>query len=490
MGQTTRPTRATGPTPATGAATPAVPPGAAGETRLIETGMDQGGEVELLVNRSRVLTTNRPYKRLSVGQTDIAEVNGLGPQRILLTARKAGSTQLIVWDDQENAQAINVTVEADIEGLRGMLKRLFPGSQVEVVTNEQAVVLTGRVPNIAAAEQAQAVASGYGPRVINLLEVAGGQQVMLQVRFAEVSRSASSALGVNLGFIDSSGSFFGSNIGQVNPFTLTPNDQGLSNFADTPATPSVTLFGRGRIGDTTLEAFVSALRQNNLLRILAEPNLMTTSGQEASFLAGGEFPIPVTQGGGTTGGGVAITIEYREFGVRLNFVPVVLGDGKIRMKVQPEVSDLDFTTAVRFNGFVIPGLSTRRVATTVELLEGQTFAVAGLLNNSVSAGKDVTPILGDLPILGSLFRSVRYQRKETELVVLVTPRLVGAMNPGEVPPLPGETWRHPDEAQLFLNQDIGGPPKRDRINPPKDPAPRRFIGQYGFVPPEAPEAAR
>jgi pilus assembly protein CpaC len=217
------------------------------------------------------------------------------------------------------------------------------------------------------------------------------------------------------------------------------------------------------------------------------------SGQEANFLAGGEFPIPVTQSG-DTGGGNAITIEYREFGVRLKMVPVVLGDGRIRLKVAPEVSDLDFTTAVRFGGFVVPGLTSRKLETTVELGDGQTFAIAGLLNNSITATKDVTPVLGDMPLLGALFRSVRYQRKETELVVLVTPRLVDALNPADVPTLPGEHWRDPNEAELFLGRDLGGEmparkkgdpatqPVAEDAEPPQPRVTSRYVGEHGFVP--------
>jgi pilus assembly protein CpaC len=251
----------------------------------------------------------------------------------------------------------------------------------------------------------------------------------------------------------------------------------------------VTLFGAGQIGNFYFEYFIQALRQNNLMRLLAEPNLVAISGQEASFLAGGEFPIPVTQGGGGSGG-VAVTIEYREFGVRLKFVPVVLGDGRIRLRVAPEVSDLDFTTAVRFNGFVVPGLNSRKLDTTVELQDGQTFAIGGLLNNAMTSSKDVTPGLGDLPVLGVLFRSVRYQRKETELVVLVTPRLVSGMNPGQVPTLPGEHWRDPNELDLFLNRDIGGEMPDSRRAATTQPiaadsdaadAPR-YRGSYGFTP--------
>jgi pilus assembly protein CpaC len=264
----------------------------------------------------------------------------------------------------------------------------------------------------------------------------------------------------------------------------------------------VSLFGGGQVGQTAFRLFIQALRQNNLLRILAEPNLVAISGQEASFLAGGEFPIPVPQTG--TGGGSTITIEYKEFGVRLNMTPVVLGDGRIRLKLTPEVSDLDFSSPLVIQGSRIPIVNKRIVTTVVELADGQSFAIAGLLNNQVNAAKDVTPLLGDIPILGALFRSVRYERRETELVVLVTPKLVEPMNPSQVPPLPGESWRHPNEAEIYLNQDLGGeepemipgepipattPATTGRTARASDvqssgPAAPRYRGSYGFTPPQ------
>jgi pilus assembly protein CpaC len=180
-----------------------------------------------------------------------------------------------------------------------------------------------------------------------------------------------------------------------------------------------------------------------------------------------------------------VTVEYKEFGVKLNFTPTVLGDGRVRLHVAPEVSELDFTTAVKFGGFVIPGLTQRKVDTTVELSEGQTFAIAGLLNNSVNATKQVTPVLGDLPIVGALFRSVRYQRRETELVILVTPHMVEATNPAQTPEAPGQTWRHPSENELFVMQDLGGPVAAPHKNPTVDQTPR-FYGPYGFNPATGP----
>jgi pilus assembly protein CpaC len=436
------------------------------------------GTLRLTVNKSTVLTTTQPYRRVNLAQPDIADLNLIGPSTILVTAKKPGATQLILWDDENHSQVINVSVGFDIDELQGQLKQMFPGSKIEATSVNGAIALRGRVPSLEIAEQAVAVTTPYSSKVLNFLEMSGGQQVMLQVRFAEVSRNATTALGANFGFTDGL-STFGSNIGQVSPVSQLEGGN-----IGTQTSPAVTIFGSGRIGSTAFVGFLSALRQNNLMRVLAEPNLIAISGQEASFLAGGEFPIPVTQGGGS--GGSAVTVEYREFGVRLKFIPVVLGDGRIRLKCEPEVSDLDFSAAVRANGFQIPGLSKRKVSTTIELNEGQTFAIAGLLNSSIAASKDVTPLLGDLPVVGALFRSVRYQRKETELVVLVTPRLVEGMNPAQVPLLPGEKWRDPSEGELFWERDLGGPATDTKHAPTTRPANAgpapRFHGEYGFTP--------
>lgn len=471
---------------------PATQPG--GQRQIIVGGTDQSGQLRLTVNRTAVLTTASPYRRVSVGNPDVVDFNAIAPTSILVTAKKPGTTQLIVWDEADRSQSIDVTVATDMRGIQDQFRTAFPDARIEVVEANGAIVLRGRAPSLAVAEQASQMAAPYGTKVLNFLEVSGGQQVQLQVRFAEVSRSALTALGVNGAFVAGS-SFGGSNIGQVNPTALVPGEgssigdtpapQGLTLTGDQVVSPAVTLYGGGQIGSVFVEAFVQALRQNNLLRILAEPNLIAISGQEASFLAGGEFPIPVAQSGAGAGGGVpAITIEYREFGVRLTFVPVVLGDGRVRLKVAPEVSDLDFSTAVRFSGFLVPGLTTRKVSTTIELGDGQSFAIAGLLNSSVTASKDVTPLLGDLPVVGALFRSVRYQRKETELVVLVTPRLVAPLNPEQVPGLPGERWRHPKESDLFWKRDLGGP--EETTAPANQPTASRtaplFQGSYGFAP--------
>ncbi len=448
---------------------------------FITDGVGADGKIKLVVNRSVVLNTKSPYKRVNVAATDIADVNPISASSMVVTSKKPGSTQLIVWDDNEKAQTIEVLVEFDLQAINDQLKSSFPGSKIEATAANGSIMLRGRAPNLEVAEQAGAMAAPYagnGAKVLNFLEVAGGQQVMLQVRFAEVSRTATSSLGFNMFGTD--GTF---RLGAGNGAGGSPIGGLAAGNSATAIPSSATIFGSGAFGNVQFEMFISALRQNNLLRVLAEPNLTTISGQEASFLAGGEFPVPVPQA--SSSGGTTITIEYKQFGVGLKFIPIALGDGRIRLKCNPEVSDLDYSNAVTLNGFKIPALTKRNLNTTVELKEGQTLALAGLLNNRIQTSSDVTPFLGDLPVLGALFRSTRYERKETELVVLVTPRLVAGMNPDQVPAVPGEKWRAPTEADLFWLRDLGGEVPADKKSA-RSGQPARFQGNYGFTPAATP----
>jgi pilus assembly protein CpaC len=462
--------------------------------RLVADGVGADGKVRVMVNKTTVLTTTQPVKQVSVGNPEVADVSAIGPNNVLVTAKRQGSTQIIIWDDNNRSQVADVIVGMDLEALQSELSGSFPSVKINASSMNGAIALRGQVPDLKTAEQAVSMAQPYSPRVLNLLEVAGGQQVMLQVRFAEVSRRATNQLGVN--FAASDGIFSaGSNVGVVAPSGFATDTANFPGPMLTNAGAGVTLFGGGEIGGTAFRMFVQALRQNNLLRVLAEPNLVAISGQEASFLAGGEFPIPVPQTG--VGGGSTITIEYREFGVRLNMLPVVLGDGRIRIKLTPEVSDLDFSSPIVIQGSRMPIINKRTVTTTIELADGQSFAIAGLLDHAVNAAKDVTPLLGDIPVLGTLFRSTRYERRETELVVLVTPKLVEPMNPNQVPPLPGESWRHPKELDQYIGGDIGGEvsakPEGDNMTPPAAGAPAtgpgsganapKYRGSYGFTPP-------
>lgn len=424
-----------------------------------------GGPIKVTVNKSQVLTTRTPYTRVSVSQPEIADVNLVGANSILLTAKKPGGTQIVIWDENNRSQSIDIVVEQDLAQLQEQIKSVFPDAKIEVIGMGPDVAVRGRVPNLQTAEQIGAIAAPYGVKVLNFLEVSGGQQVMLKVRFMEVSRSAMKNLGFNLTSLYSNSEWsVGMNLSPAAVFD-----------------PSAGLTGTGAWGNFTFDAMIDALERNNLSRVLAQPNLTAISGQEATFLAGGEFPIPVPQASST--GGTTITIEYKEFGVRLKFVPIILGDGRIRLKVAPEVSDLDYANGVELSGFAIPAVTVRSLNTTVEMAEGQTLALGGLLNERVSATRTSTPGLGNLPIIGTLFRSVRYERNETELLVLVTPVFAEAMNPAQVPAGPGQHWRDPNDVELYFNGKLGTD-GGDRSKAASDkamagPAPR-YRGAYGY----------
>jgi pilus assembly protein CpaC len=458
---------------------PAMPAASDNSGDFIE-GLAPDGKLHLLVGRSVVLKTRTPYKRVSVSNPEILADNEVDATGILVRGNSAGKTWIILWDDHDHNHVVEVLVDYDLPGIRALLKQEFPEADILPTSANDAIVLKGRVPTLAIAEQATDMVGHYG-KVLNFMQISGGQQVMLKVRFAEISRTAESQLGFNIDIQDGKSVFgFGNGLGGSGIGQLNTN-AGVG----TAVSSSIALFGGGSIGRTSFEAFLTALRSNNLIRLLAEPNLVTSSGQEANFLAGGEIPIPVPQAGSS--GAAAITIEYKDYGVRLAFVPVVLGDGKIRLKVSPEVSQLDYSNAVTFDGFSIPALTKRNLSTTVELKDGQTLALAGLLQTNTNATKSVTPLLGDAPVLGALFRSVSYQRQETELVVLVTPEVVDAMNPSEVPDLPGEHWTVPTENDLFLFQDLGGPGGAHVRHPASQelkPGPARYFGPYGFNPVE------
>jgi len=472
--------------PAGGAAANVGASGAA----LIVSGLDSsGGKITLTANQSRLIHTGLPLRTVDVTQPESVIAKVVNPTDVMLTGRKPGVSQLVLWDDAGRSQAVEVVVTADLAALNEQLKKVLPDAKVELSVANGAIVVRGRVSDATVAEQVMQIAAPYSgtAKPINLMEIAGGQQIMLQVKFAEVSKDAISALGVNWGIGNGVSKFGASVPGQVAPIGVTTIPGTINPVLSTPNPGgNVTQFGSFLAGNTAFEVFLTAMRQNNLLRVLAEPNLTVLSGKEANFLAGGEFPYPVPQTNG--GSGTTITIEYKKYGVKLNFTPVALGDGRIRLHVAPEVSDLDYSNAVTLNGFVIPGLTTRTADTTVELSEGQTLSLAGLLNTRVRATNTITPVLGDIPILGALFRSVRYERSETELVVLVTPRLVSAMNPGEVPSATGERWRYPTEGEVFWRADMGGP-LADEGRAPSAMPPKRFQGAYGFAPATAPVAS-
>ena len=390
-----------------------------------------------------------PAVRVAVTDPKIADVKILTPDQVLLQGIKLGSTDLILWgnnDDKVWQRKVQVTI--DLERFKNRLDELFPHSALEVSQSGEVLVIKGLLRKAEQAVQLHDFLDKLKITYSDMTSVAGVQQVQLQVRVAEVSRRALRMLTVNS--LYSSDSFFGGIT--VAPSSGTPLlsdiDIGLGSL-DHTFSSSVTIFGGGEHFST----FLQALAENQYLRILANPTLVALSGEEANFLAGGEYPIPVTQG---TGGGTSVTIEYKEYGVRLSFRPIVLGDGTIRLYAAPEVSDISNIGAIDFGGVQVPSLVTRKAETTLELKSGQTFAMAGLINRSTAATVARIPGLGDLPVLGPLFRSVRYQEGDTELVILVTASLVEPLSMARTPPLPGFLHVVPNDWEAYIEGRIEG----------------------------------
>jgi pilus assembly protein CpaC len=405
-------------------ATPAAPGAAASAPAAQRPAFDR---VPLTAGRSTVLPTEFDITRIAITDPAIADAVVVQPREILIDGKKQGTVSLIVWSAAGRKQ-YDIVVEPAITTLEQHLQSLFPGENIAISVSEEAIVLSGTVSSTNVMLRAGEIArsSAAKSKIINLLQVPGGsesQQVMLQVRFAEVNRRTLTELGLSL-FALRERFAARSTTQQFSGPDFDADDGGLV-FSD-----YLNLFffdfqeGIGGV--------LRALEQKGGFQSLAEPNLIAYNGQEASFLAGGEIPVPVVQAGS---GSNAVTIIFKEFGIRLNFTPTIAGD-VIRLKVKPEVSSLDFANGITLEGFRIPALTTRRAETDVELRDGQSFAIAGLLDNTSQDDAAAIPFISKLPIIGNLFKSKATRAEQTELMVLITPRLVRALNPDEVPPLP------------------------------------------------------
>ena len=401
------------------------------------------------VGKSLVVNSARPIERVSVGLGEIAEATAVGPQEILVNGKAPGQTSLILWQQGGEKLFFDVTVQpshfiADsrLEALRREIGRELPGQKIEPTVENDLIFMRGSAKDLTSADRAMAIASAMG-KAVNLLYVdvpAAEAQIMLKVRFASVDRNHSEQLGINLFSLGATNTIGSTTTGQfpsVPPF----NFQGFSTKGqfNTPATiQSYTLSNALNLfffrPDLDLGATIQALQTKGLLEVLAEPNVLAENGKQASFLAGGEFPYPVVQGG-TTGGTTAVTIQFRQFGVRLNFIPTITPRGTIRLQVSPEVSSLDYANGVSIQGFTVPGVSVRNVNTEVELAESQSFAIGGLLDNRETETMQKVPFIGDVPILGKFFQSKQKNRTNTELVVIVTPEFVHPIPAGQ--PVPG-----------------------------------------------------
>ena len=394
-----------------------------------QAGIAQQADTDRLVitaGRSMVLVTDYDIVRFSVTDPAIANASVVQPREVLIDGRAPGTISMILWGPGIRRQ-YDIVVEPGISTLEQQLKALFPGEDIRLSYSNEALVLSGQVSNTNVMLRAGeiATASSADTRIINLLQVPGGdisQQVMLQVRFAEINRSALFEAGIS--FFTADRFLSRTTTQQYSAPEFESDDQGtkivFSDFLN------LFLFDQ----QEGVGAVMRLLEEQGSFRSLAEPNLIAYNGQEASFLAGGEFPVPIVQG---NAGGVSV--QFKEFGVRLTFTPTIAGD-VIRLKVAPEVSALDFNNGITLSGFRIPALITRRAATDVELRDGQSFAIAGLLNNIGQNDSANVPFFSSIPIIGALFKSKAERAEETELMVLITPRLVQPLEPDEVPPLP------------------------------------------------------
>ncbi|MGQ3683782.1 MAG: type II and III secretion system protein family protein [Candidatus Loosdrechtia sp.] len=405
----------------------------------------QAQKLQVTAGKSAILESRKPIKRVSLAEAEAADIMVLTPQQIYITGKKPGVTSLILWDEADKpSEVYDLEVLPDINRLKEKIHRMFPGEDhIQVAATHNSITLSGTVSSTANLSMIMDLARTYAPvkdgepQVNNFLQAGGVHQVMLEVRVSEMSRTLMRRLGVNFNFITDSGKF---------GISVLDNLVTASTFG---ATERINMIFRFLSGGATWTMFVDALKEQGLLKILAEPTLITLSGKTAHFLAGGEFPVPIPQSGAGIATAPTITIEYKPFGVGLNFTPTVLSNGKINMRVSPEVSELDFANAISLQGFTIPALTTRRVSTEIELAEGQSFAIAGLLNEQVRQTVAKYPVLGDIPILGVLFRSSQFRKSETELIVIVTPHLVRPVDMAKQT-LPTDRYIEPDDMEFYL----------------------------------------
>jgi len=428
--------------------------------------------------KSQVIELPGPYSDVMIANPKVADVMPLSARSIYVVGKAMGSTALTIYGPGKRLIAsANVEVSPDTDALKARLSEVMPGEhKVAVRVANQSIVLSGTVTSPAAAQQAVALADTFAPgKVVNMLGVEGTQQVMLSVRFVEMERSVAKDLQLNVQSAAQAA-------GKSPAFVIATGDtlRGTTNLLSP-------LFGGGQVrlsqGQSGLDVIFDALEQRHLIKTLAEPNLVAMSGDTASFLAGGEFPIPVAQSNGTGSSIPTITVEFKQFGIALGFTPTILADGMINVAVAPEVSSIDPTSSITVGSIQIPGIKVRRAHTTVELRDGESFTIAGLLSDNYESQLRQLPFVGDIPVLGSLFRSNGYKHDETELVIVVTPHLV---TPRRGPiATPDQNFVPPSDFELFLfgNQEataLSIKPE-DRALMSADPSKVGVDGPHGHV---------
>ncbi|WP_421704691.1 type II and III secretion system protein family protein [Aliiroseovarius sp.] len=445
------------------------PAGAQAETLRVMRG-EATAALQVPMNRAVVVESDTPFAEISIANPGIADISTLSDRTIYVLGKTPGRTTMtLLSPDGRLITNVEVQVAPDIAEFKERLRQILPGEQIEVRTANDGIVLSGVVSSIAKLDRALDLAERYAPeRVSNLMSVGGTQQVMLKVRFAEMSRSVRKALN---GSVDIQG---GNSVG-VNAETGTwlDGDNGIGNPIEVTAGMEGGLAIGFNAGAFEVAVLLEALESKGVVRTLAEPNLTALSGQQASFLAGGEYPIPVVGNEGD------VTIEYKPFGIELTFTPRVVDGDVINLKLDASVSGIDATNSFNNNGISVAAFRTRQASTTVEMRDGESFAIAGLLQDDFQDLNGQVPWLGDIPVLGALFRSAEYTREQSELVIIITPHLVTPTR-GEALALPTDRVRPPTESQLFLFGQTAAP-NRPTTGAAGEVAQQDFGGSYGYV---------
>jgi pilus assembly protein CpaC len=414
--------------------------------KLIQiAGADRTVSVMVPIGKSQDVRTDTGFVDITVGDPDVADVNPLTDHTLSILGKKIGTTRVSVYGAGKVLIGIfDIEVSYDISRLTNELKRRFPGSHIAASSVNGRIMLSGEATDAAMLDQAVTIARQFGPEVINAVSVMSPQQVLLEVRFVEISRTAGRELGFQWNGVNPNKGII--NVGNRTPSGNLPLNVGTETAAGviSGGAPFGFAIARWALGGMTIDTAINALEGQGVARSLAEPNLVALSGDTASFLAGGEYPIPVS---GTLG---QITVDYKKYGVGLAFTPTVLNAGLINLKIEPEVSQIDPNHRIDVgNGVSVPSLIVRRASTTVELRDGQSFAIGGLLQNNGQNQVEQLPWVGSMPVLGALFSSKSYQKNETDLVIIVTPRLVRPARPGEVLKTPADRTIPPNDVDFF-----------------------------------------
>lgn len=453
-------------------------PASAESVRIVKRGTS--ATLNVPMNRAVVVESDDPFAELSIANPAIADISSLSDRTIYVLGKSPGLTTLTLLDANGRLITnVDVRVAADISEFKERVRQILPGEKIEVRTANDGIVLSGTVSSVSKMQRALDLAERYAPeRVSNLMSVGGVQQVMLKVRFAEMERNVSKSLSASLAL---NGSAAGGNLGISGGSNTNANavSQGNSLTGAIPSSSSnngTMLFGFNA-GSVEVGVLLEALESKGVIRSLAEPNLIALSGQEAKFLAGGEYPVPVSQGSN------GVTVEFKPFGIELNFIPRVLDDKLINLELEAAVSSIDPTNAFELNSFRIDAFKRRETSTTVELRDGESFAIAGLLKDDFRDVNGQVPWLGDIPVLGALFRSAEYQREQSELVIIVTAHLVSPTR-GEALSLPTDRVKPPSEKDLFLYGRVQANEAKGRgkfKGAAGEVAKQDFSGSYGYV---------